>query len=96
MSRRLAISYDPTAVAHGPASGHTPNMTLKSAALLALIGTGLLTILLAAHFILDILNAARGLIPAIQVLTSLIHVLASLSVAVFFYIFASSEKSVGH
>ncbi len=62
-------------------------MTLKKAALLALIGAGLLAILLAAHFILDILNAARGLVPAIQVLTSLIYVLASLSVAVFFYVF---------
>jgi hypothetical protein len=62
-------------------------MTLKKAALLALIGTGLLAILLAAHFILDILNSARGLVPAIRVLTSLIHTLASLSVAVFFYVF---------
>jgi hypothetical protein len=62
-------------------------MTLKKAALLALIGTGLLAILLAAHFILDILNAARGLVPAIRVLTSLIPALASLSVAVFFYVF---------
>jgi hypothetical protein len=43
--------------------------------------------LLAAHFILDILNAARGLVSAIRVLTSLIHALASLSVAVFFYVF---------
>jgi hypothetical protein len=62
-------------------------MTLKNAALLALIGTGLLAILLLAHFILDISNAARGLVPAIRVLTSLIHVLASVGVAVFFYVF---------
>jgi hypothetical protein len=47
-------------------------MILNRAALLALIGIGLLTILLAEHFILDILNAARGLAPAMRVLTSLI------------------------
>jgi hypothetical protein len=66
-------------------------MTLKNSALLALVGTGLLTILLAVHFILDILNAARSLIPAIRVLTSLIHALASLSVAVFFYVFHKAQ-----
>lgn len=66
-------------------------MNLKSAALLALVGTGLLAILLLAHFILDVLNAARGLIPAIRVLTSLIHAMASLSLAVFFYFFHKSQ-----
>jgi hypothetical protein len=64
-------------------------MTLKTASLLALVGTGLLAILLAAHFILDLTNAASGLIPAIQVLTSFIHALAGVSVAVFFYVFHS-------
>jgi len=66
-------------------------MTLKNAALLALVGTGLLAVLLAAHFILDVANAVSGLIPAIQVLTSFIHTLASLSVAVFFYVFHSGQ-----
>jgi hypothetical protein len=66
-------------------------MTLKNAALLALIGTGLLTILLAVHFILDILNAARGLVPAMSVLTSFIYVLASLSLALFFYVFRRAQ-----
>jgi hypothetical protein len=66
-------------------------MNLKSAALLALIGTALLAILLLGHFILDVSNAARGLIPAVRVLTSLIHVLASLSLAVFFYVFLKAR-----
>jgi hypothetical protein len=66
-------------------------MTLKTASLLALVGTGLLAILLAAHFILDLTNAASGLIPAIQVLTSLIHALAGVSVAVFFYVFYKGQ-----
>ena len=62
-------------------------MTLKTASLLALIGTGLLAILLVAHLILDVANAASSLIPAIQVLTSFIHALAGASAAVFFYVF---------
>jgi hypothetical protein len=69
-------------------------MTLKNAAPLALIGTGLLTILLAVHFILDILNAARSLIPAMSVLPSFIHVLASLSLAVFLYVFHNGVGSM--
>jgi hypothetical protein len=67
-------------------------MTLKNGALLALIGTGLLTVLLAAHFILDVANAVRGLIAAVQVLTSLIHLLASLSLAVFFWVFHKTQS----
>lgn len=78
-------------VAQASASGHTSSMNLKSAALLALIGTGLLAMLLLAHFILDVSNAARGLVPAIRVLTSLIHALASLSLAVFFYVFHKAQ-----
>jgi hypothetical protein len=66
-------------------------MNLKSAALLALVGTGLLAILLLAHFILDVSNATRGLVPATRVLTSLIHALASLSLAVFFYFFHKAQ-----
>lgn len=66
-------------------------MSLKSAALLALVGMTLLTILLGGHFILDISNAARGLVPAIGFLTSLIHVLAGVSLAVFFYVFHRAQ-----
>ena len=78
-------------VAQASASGHTSSMNLKSAALLALVGTGMLAILLLAHFILDVSNAARGLVPAIRVLTSFIHGLASLSLAAFFYVFHKAQ-----
>lgn len=66
-------------------------MTLKSAALLALIGTGLLAILLVAHAILDISNMVSGLIPAVQAFTSLIHAFAALTLAVFFYVFHKAQ-----
>ncbi len=50
-------------------------MTLKNAALLALVGMILLTILLLAGFIRDVASAVDGLIPAIRVLRSLVYVL---------------------
>ena len=43
---------------------HTPTMNLKNAVLLALVGTVMLTALLIAGFIFDVLNVLRGLIPA--------------------------------
>jgi hypothetical protein len=66
-------------------------MTLKSASFLALIGTLLLTILLAFDFIRTILGILRDVIPAVAFLRSLIYLFASLSVTVFFYVFHRAE-----
>jgi multidrug efflux pump subunit AcrB len=71
---------------------HTPSMTLKNAAMLALVGTLLLTILLAIDFILSTLNVMRGLIPATAFLTSLIYAFAALTVTVFFYVFHKAQS----
>ena len=68
-------------------TGHTPPMTLKNAAFLALIGTALLTILMAADFINTVLGVARDVIPAMALLRSLVYLLASLTATVFFYVF---------
>ena len=62
-------------------------MSLKNAALLALIGTILLTVLVLAHFITTISGVIRDVIPAMALLTSLVHLFASLTVVVFFYVF---------
>jgi uncharacterized membrane protein len=62
-------------------------MTLKNAAFLALIGTLLLTITLAGDFINAVLGVVRGLVPAMAVLGSLVYLVASLTVTVFFYVF---------
>jgi hypothetical protein len=67
-------------------------MTLKNAAMLALVGTLLLTILLAIDFILSTLNVMRGLIPATAFLTSLIYAFAALTVTVFFYVFHKAQS----
>jgi len=61
-------------------------MTLKNAAFLALIGTLLLTILLAVGLINDVLGVARGLIPPVKLLTSLIEAFAGVTVVVFLYV----------
>jgi hypothetical protein len=62
-------------------------MTLKNAALLALIGTILITALLVWTFVFDFLSVLRGLVPAVMLFSSFIHAFACFSVAVFFYVF---------
>ena len=66
-------------------------MRLKNAAFLALIGMTLLTVLLAVGFIRDVLALLAGAIAAAVLLTSLIHLLASLSLAVFLYVFHKGQ-----
>jgi len=62
-------------------------MTLKGAAVLAFIGTLLVTALLVWDFVFNLLNVLRGLTPAVTVFSSLIYAFGALSVTVFFYIF---------
>ena len=62
-------------------------MTLKNAALLALIGTGFVTALLVFEFIFNVLNALRGLVPAATIFSSFVYALAALSVTIFFFVF---------
>jgi hypothetical protein len=69
-----------------------PGMTLKSAALLALIGTVLVTLLLVVTFVLDLINVMQGLIPVAILLRSLIYAFGSFSIAVFFYTFYKSQR----
>jgi hypothetical protein len=66
-------------------------MSLKNAALLALIGTLLLTVLLIVGFVTDVLNPSQGLIPAKTALSSLIHSCAALTVTVFFFVFHKAQ-----
>lgn len=66
-------------------------MRLKNAALFALIGMILLTVLLVAGFIRDLLGLAQGAVAVLALLTSGIRVLASLGVAVFLYVFHKAQ-----
>lgn len=67
-------------------------MSLKQASFLAFIGTLLLSILLVADLVLDLLSLARGLIAAVTLLTSLVRSFAAVSVAVFFYVYHRAQS----
>jgi hypothetical protein len=67
-------------------------MTLKNAAFLALVGMILVTILLLAGFISDVFGVARGLIPAMRLLTSFIHAFAGLGMVVFLVAFHKAQS----
>jgi hypothetical protein len=62
-------------------------MSLKNAAFLALIGTILTTVLLVYNLVSAILNVTQGLVPAMTIFPLLIYSFASLTVAVFFFVF---------
>jgi len=66
-------------------------MSLKSAAFFAFIGMALLTVVLAVGFIRDVSAIVAGAIAAMVVLTSLVHLLASLSLTVFLYVFHKGQ-----
>ncbi len=67
-------------------------MTLKNAAFFAFIGMTLLTVVLAVGFIRDVSSFLAGAIAAMTLLILLIHLLASLSVAVFLYVFHKTQS----
>jgi hypothetical protein len=68
-------------------------MTIKSAACLAMVGMIMLSVLLVAGFIRDLVALLQGIIPAMGILTSLVHTLASVTVAIFFYVFYKAQSS---
>jgi hypothetical protein len=67
-------------------------MSLKTAAFFALICMALLTIMLAVVFIRDVSALLAGAIAMMSVLAALIRLLASLSVAVCFYVFYRAQS----
>jgi hypothetical protein len=67
-------------------------MTLKSAALFALICMALLTLLLAVGFMRDVTSFSAGALAALALLKSLFKLLASLSVTVFLYVFYKAQS----
>jgi hypothetical protein len=67
-------------------------MTLKTASLLAFIGTVLVTALLTWNLIFSVVNVLRGLLPAVVLFPALIYAFAALSVAVFFFVFQKTQS----
>jgi hypothetical protein len=79
-------------VAPDTASVHTPIMTLKNAALLALMGTVLMTAFLVWTFVFNFLNLLRGLVPAVTLFSSFIYAFGCFSVMAFFYVFHRAQS----
>ena len=68
-------------------------MTLKNTAtVLALAGMTLLSVLLIAVFIRNLVAFTSDAVPVAAVLSSLVHAFAALSLAVFFYAFQRSQR----
>jgi hypothetical protein len=67
-------------------------MTLKNAALLALVGTILMTVLLVWNFVFTLLNVLRGLVPAVTLFSSFIYAFGCFSVMVFFFVFYRAQR----
>jgi len=67
-------------------------MTLKNAALLALIGTILMTALLVWTFVLTLFNVLRDLVPAVTLFQSFIYAFGCFTVMVFFYVFHRGQQ----
>jgi hypothetical protein len=88
----LRILDDSSRVAAETVSLHTPTMTLKNAALLALIGTILATVLLVWTFVFNFVNVLRGLAPPLMLFPWFIYAFAGFSVAVFFYVFQKAQS----
>ena len=67
-------------------------MTLKNAALFALIGTLLFTILMALDFFKAFSGFLGDVVPLMSLLRTLVYLLASLSVTVFFFAFHKAQS----
>lgn len=65
-------------------------MTMRSAASLALLGAVLVAILLVVGCVLDLLNAIRGLVPALRLVASFVYAFAGVCAVVFLYVFRRS------
>ena len=67
-------------------------MAQKTAALLALVGTILITALLMWDLVFNVLNVLRGLVPAMLLFSSFIYAFGALTVAVFFFVFYKAQS----
>jgi hypothetical protein len=67
-------------------------MSLRSAAVLALVGMILLTLLVIADFINVVQGILRDLIPAMMLLRSIIYLLASVGLTVFLWVFHRAQR----
>jgi len=73
-------------------SVHTPVMTLKNAALLALIGTMLMTALLVWVFVSNLVNVLRGADAPVVLFSSFIYAVGCFTLMVSFFVFHRAQR----
>jgi len=66
-------------------------MTLKGAALLAFIGTVLITAFLTWTFVLKVLNVLQGAEPAVVLFSSFIYAFGCFTLALFLFTFHKAQ-----
>jgi hypothetical protein len=76
----------------GPKLSILTSMSLKNAATLALVGTLLTAALLVWRFVFDVVHVLQGLVPAVDLFSSLLFAFAAVSLTVFLYVIQKSEK----
>jgi hypothetical protein len=79
-------------VASDPMGVHNPTMTLKNAALLALVGTILMTVLLVWNFVSNVVNVLRGVEAPVALFASFIYAFGCFTVMVFFFVFHRAQQ----
>ena len=67
-------------------------MTLKNAALLAFVGTILMTVLLVWNFVSNFLNVLRGVEAPVVLFGSFIYGFGCFTVMVFFFVFHRAQS----
>lgn len=80
------------AVASKPAGVHTLSMTPKNAALLALVGTLLMTVLLVWNFVSNMVNVLRRVEGPVALFASFIYAFGCFTVMVFFFVFHQAQR----
>jgi hypothetical protein len=68
------------------------SMTVKSAALLAFVGTMLMTVLSVWNFVIATLNVLRGVEAPVLLFSSFICAFGAFSVMVFFFVFHRAQS----
>jgi hypothetical protein len=67
-------------------------MTLKSGALLALVGTILMTVLPVWNFVSNFLNVVRGVEAPVVLFSSFIYAFGCFTLMVFFFVFHRAQR----
>jgi hypothetical protein len=86
------VNCTPSALVEREQKSNNLTMTLKNTSFLALVGMGLVTILLIVGLITDISGVAQGIIAPVRLLTSIIYAFAGLTVVLFLYAFHKAQS----